>query len=247
MILTFSGTGNSSFIARLISESTGGELYSLNSAVKTNETKDFSNAGTLIFCTPTYAWRIPRVVEEWIKKCTFNGNKAYFIMTCGGEIGNSEKYLKSLCKEKNLDFYGVKEIVMPENYVAMFPVPKESTSLKIIDKAEKELQSVLPKLKNGEKLEETKQTFMGGVCSGIVNNVFYPMFVKSEKFTVDGKCIGCGKCKELCPLNNIELKDGKPEWHNNCTHCMACICHCPTEAIEYGKASVGKVRYKCPK
>ena len=28
-----------------------------------------------------------------------------------------------------------------------------------------------------------------------------------------------------------------------CTHCMACICYCPTSAIEYGKKSLGKPRY----
>ena len=35
----------------------------------------------------------------------------------------------------------------------------------------------------------------------------------------------------------------KPVWDKNCTHCMACICYCPVEAIEYGKKSVGKPRY----
>ena len=33
---------------------------------------------------------------------------------------------------------------------------------------------------------------------------------------------------------------------NQCTHCMACICRCPSEAIEYGKHSIGKPRYVCP-
>ena len=47
-------------------------------------------------------------------------------------------------------------------------------------------------------------------------------------------CIGCGKCVELCPLNNIRLENGKPVWGKHCTHCMACICYCPKEAIEYG-------------
>ena len=56
-------------------------------------------------------------------------------------------------------------------------------------------------------------------------------------------CIGCGKCVELCPLNNIHLENGKPVWGKNCTHCMACICYCPKEAIEYGKKSKGKPRY----
>ena len=40
-------------------------------------------------------------------------------------------------------------------------------------------------------------------------------------------------------------KDGKPVWGNDCTHCMACICKCPTEAIEYGKVSIGQNRYVC--
>ena len=47
-----------------------------------------------------------------------------------------------------------------------------------------------------------------------------------------------------CPTNNIVIQNGKPVWGNNCTHCMACICRCPAEAIEYGKKSVGKPRYR---
>lgn len=44
-------------------------------------------------------------------------------------------------------------------------------------------------------------------------------------------------------MNNIHLENGKPLWGKNCTHCMACICYCPKEAIEYGKKSRGKPRY----
>ncbi|MBR4020078.1 MAG: EFR1 family ferrodoxin, partial [Firmicutes bacterium] len=71
-------------------------------------------------------------------------------------------------------------------------------------------------------------------------------FVKAEKFYTKDSCTGCGLGESLCPVNNVKLKDGKPVWDDFCTHCMACICHCPTEAIEYGKTSVGKVRYTCP-
>ena len=76
-----------------------------------------------------------------------------------------------------------------------------------------------------------------------MNPVFYRFFVKAEAFRATEACIGCGKCVELCPLNNIHLENGKPVWGKNCTHCMACICYCPKEAIEYGKKSKGKPRY----
>ena len=53
--------------------------------------------------------------------------------------------------------------------------------------------------------------------------------------------------KKHSPRYNIKLKDGKPAWGSECTQCMACICYCPVSAIEYGKATIGKDRYLCPK
>ena len=41
----------------------------------------------------------------------------------------------------------------------------------------------------------------------------------------------------------VDLDNDKPVWESHCTHCMACICYCPKEAIEYGKKSIGKPRY----
>jgi epoxyqueuosine reductase QueG len=39
------------------------------------------------------------------------------------------------------------------------------------------------------------------------------------------------------------MKEDKPSWQNNCTHCMACISGCPTLAIEYKNKTQGKPRY----
>ena len=43
-------------------------------------------------------------------------------MTCGSEIGNAEKYLRELCA-KSTWFRGVLQVVMPENYIALFSAP----------------------------------------------------------------------------------------------------------------------------
>ena len=71
--------------------------------------------------------------------------------------------------------------------------------------------------------------------------------IDTEVFQLGAKpirdCIGCGQCVKRCPMNNVAIKDGKPVWGRNCTHCMACICYCPVSAIEYGKKSVGQPRY----
>ena len=67
--------------------------------------------------------------------------------------------------------------------------------------------------------------------------------MEANAFQVSAAYTGRGGCVKRCPMNNIALKNGKPVWGESCTHCMACICYCPTEAIEYGKKSVGKPRY----
>ena len=44
--------------------------------------------------------------------------------------------------------------------------------------------------------------------------------------------------------HNIQLREKKPVWGNDCTHCMACIGNCPVEAIEYGTISQQKEPYR---
>ncbi len=249
MVICFSGTGNSRYIAKKLAAALGDEFIDATHSVEEEVVLYCGEyPDTYIFVCPTYAWRIPRVFEKHIKNATFvNDNdkplNAYFVLTCGGDIGNSEKYIKKLCKKKGFNLLGVAEVIMPENYLAMFSVPSEKTSQKIIGKAEAQIPEISEKIKNLEKLTHRKTTFLDKRKSDIVNFTFYPFCVSAKKFKVESKCISCGKCEKVCPLNNIKIIDGKPVWGKNCTHCMACINLCPTEAIEYGKASKGKRRY----
>ena len=135
---------------------------------------------------------------------------------------------------------------MPENYVAMFNVPKPATAQKIIEKAEKNLQKGIDRVRSNADFEPYKANFEQRVKTNIVNPVFYAFCVKAKPFFVTDACIGCGKCEQVCVTGNIRMQDGKPVWGKDCTHCMACICRCPKEAVEYGNKSQGKPRYVCP-
>lgn len=244
MVLYFSGTGNSRFVARKISLALGDELVNLGEKIKQNDFSPLCDEKRFVFVVPTYAWRIPHIVENFLKKATFDGaKKVWFVMTCGGEIGNAEKHLLSLCQEKGFEYMGVYPVVMPENYVAMFSVPSESESKKIIENAEPKIQDAAFLIGENKKFPQPRNNLYDRFMSGLVNQIFYSLFVKADAFTANEKCIGCKKCEMLCPLNNIKIQNGRPVWGKDCTHCMACICLCPAEAIEYGKKSKGKRRY----
>lgn len=244
MILYFSGTGNSRYVAERIKEATNDEVLSINKRIKTGDHSSISSQKPLVFVLPTYAWRIPRVAGRHILNTTFQGNqKTYFIMTCGDEIGNAAHYLKKLCKEKGFDFYGAAQIIMPENYIALFDVPAKPEADLIIKAADPSIQSAIAKIMTEQPFDPRSISFQDNMKSHVVNPFFYPFVVSANKFYSTDACIHCGKCVRLCPLNNVILDHQTPKWGKNCTHCMACICGCPTEAIEYGKASHGKPRY----
>lgn len=248
MILYFSGTGNSEYTAGRIGKVTGDEVVNLFERIKDNDYSEMYSEQPWVIVVPTYAWRIPHIVQRWLKNTSLTGNKAiYFVMTCGGSIGNAGKYLEKLCAEKKLDYYGCAEVVMPENYIALFSTPPKEQAIQIIDAAEKVIENTAQIIQKKEKLPKSEVTFGDKMNSGIINDIFYPLFVHAKKFYVTDACISCGKCVNVCPLENVQLKDGKPVWGDACTHCMACICRCPKEAIEYGKHSKGLPRYTCPK
>ena len=63
--------------------------------------------------------------------------------------------------------------------------------------------------------------------------------VSTLKFMLN-KCVGCGKCVEVCPHNVFVIKENKAEVNDrdSCMECGACIKDCPAGAIEV-KIGVG--------
>jgi flavodoxin/NAD-dependent dihydropyrimidine dehydrogenase PreA subunit len=248
MILYFSATGNSRYIAERIAGETNDETVSINQLMKQNRKEDLiSEKKPFVFVCPTYAWRLPRVVEDFIRETAFKGSsKVYFVMTCGGETANAIGHVKKLCKYKGWELQGFAEVVMPDNYIIMFPGIDKAKAKNIIDKAEPLINRISEDIHKGNHFSVTPQIGVVGKLesSGVMNSIFYTVLVHAKGFHVnETECVSCGKCAELCPLNNISLTGGKPEWGNHCTHCMACLHRCPTEAIEYKKKTQGKPRY----
>ena len=244
MVLYFTGTGNSRHIAERIAHALNDTLISLNDRIKSGDITPLAVNGRLVLVMPTYAWRIPRIVRDHLLRTELRGaRETWFVMDCGSEIGNAAGYNRQLAAQKQLQYMGTAQIIMPENYIAMFNAPQKEQAKSIVEQAEPELQKVLTQLKAGQQFPAPRENLYDRLMSGPVNPVFYRFFVKADAFRTTEACIGCGKCVELCPLNNIRLENGKPVWGKNCTHCMACICYCPKEAIEYGKKSRGKPRY----
>ena len=245
MVLYFSGTGNSQFAALRLAEGIGDdEVVSINRHLKEGKHAALRSERPLVFVAPTYCWRMPKVVERWIMDTGFEGcQDAYFVLTCGGDCGNAAAHAEKLCAKKGLRFCGLAPVVMPENYLALFPTPDEAECRSIMDRALPQIAGVAERIRAGQCFPKPSVSLVSRLESGPVNPLFYAFCVHDKGFAVSERCVSCGKCAARCPLNNIELVAGRPSWRGICTHCMACIGGCPTAAITYKAKSGARNQY----
>lgn len=242
MVLYFSGTGNSRYVAKRIASITDDKTISINQCMKQHDYRPVESDNAFVFVGPVYAGRLPRIMEDYIRHTEFTGTaRAYFAVTCAQTPWATEAYVRKLCKEKSFSLVGFQSIVMPQGYLVGGGTQPKAVNETILKKAEPKIIALAQKIRDGQPLpaEQPGKALM----SKVLNPVMYATMIRAKAFTVSDRCTGCGKCAARCPLNNVKLIDGKPSWGKNCTHCMACIAGCPAEAIEYGKKTQGKPRY----
>ena len=68
MILYYSGTGNSEYAAKRIGGEIGDEVLNLFEKLRDGDVSEMHSEKPWVIVTPVYAWRIPRILREWMKK-----------------------------------------------------------------------------------------------------------------------------------------------------------------------------------
>ena len=246
MVLYFSATGNTEYIATELAKRLDDERVNLIDRIKRNDHSVLHSETPFIICAPVYICEMPRFLSKYLKEQTFSGSKeVYFIFTSGGYCGISGVLAKSMFRKKNMNYRGHAEFKMPRNYVASDAyamLSPEETAERILESRAK-ADSVAADIRSGKNLTARHVFLFETLITVPFNPVWYKFKLRARDFRATDKCVGCSKCASLCPLNNITLTDRKPVWGGQCTHCMACIGNCPTEAIEYGSITQSKEKY----
>ena len=121
MVLYFTGTGNSRFVARRIAEQIGDQAVDAAQWIRQGETASFTESGTYVFVSPIYVAAPPRAFLDFIRGSRFPaGCRAYFVLTCSGGMGAAPVYCQKLCAEKGFRYLGAAQVRMPQNYLVFF-------------------------------------------------------------------------------------------------------------------------------
>ncbi|MBQ6548558.1 MAG: EFR1 family ferrodoxin [Prevotella sp.] len=263
MIFYFSGTGNTRWVAQQIAEAIGEAFYYIPDLMREDRyTFELKEDETIGFCFPTHGWQPPRIVRDFIRKLIINYQLStvncycWALTTCGDNMGEAMTILnRDLAKSEGLRSAEGEplqaetqfSVIMPESYVCL-PFMKTDLEDKEhwkIENAKHQMHHIISVIKDRKRgIVELEKGATPRLYSYVIGGYFNAKMITDTKFMVDAeKCISCGKCVKICPVDNI--KGTPPEWLHNgrCTCCLACYHYCPTHAINYGSITRKRDQY----
>lgn len=253
MILYFSATGNSKFVAKSLANILCHDVYSMLDVVPP-VVKDTEH---LIMVFPIYSWGVPPIVEAYIRnihedtisRLASHQTPISMVATCGDEVALASEQFSQiwLKRNPNLNIKGAWSVIMPNTYVLLpgFDVDDPEVERKKLDNAPQRIRHIASQIREGALVTDV----IRGSNPRLKSKLVYPLFLKwgisPQKWSASEECIRCGRCVKACPVGNVSMKAGTPHWGKNCISCLACYHHCPTHAISYRSFTNSKGQYFC--
>lgn len=254
MILYFSGTGNSRWVALRLASLLGDKAFDITTKLPNHLVVEQKNvSANLIWVFPIHSWGLPLVVKRFIKEwegAIAQDSQHYMVCTCGDDIGHAHKQWRKIIGKKSLP-HSTFSVQMPNTYTFMkgFDVDSPQTVRQKLADAQARIDYIAKQICRGSSLHCTDDVVTGR-WAWIKTHIIYPYFMKfcmsTKPFHATHNCIGCGRCSHECPLQNITMNDRCPQWGDNCTMCLRCYHTCPQHAVTYGKSTRYKGQYLFP-
>jgi len=235
----FSGTGNTKHCVEKFVKciNPNAETVSIES---TDVIVSMRKHDLIVFGYPIYYSRLPGIVRDFIikNKQVFCGKKIYIISTQGTFSGDDSAGCSArLFKKFGAKIIGGLHLKMPDNVLATIKGLGSPKKFEIrIQKAEQKIKLSADKYKAGKPSKEGLRFIrrLIGIFMRFIQKIIFfgktGYYMKMPNVNVES-CIGCGLCVNLCPMNNLEIKNKKVISANKCTLCYRCIGRCPKKAL----------------
>jgi Dissimilatory sulfite reductase (desulfoviridin), alpha and beta subunits len=231
----FSGTGNSRYAVEVFCRE-----YDKNTIAYSieddNALKAVNGADVIVFSYPVQFSTVPKIMRDFItdNKELWKNKKVFVIATMGLFSGDGSGMLGRLLQGYGAEVIGGLHLKMPDSIADEKALKRPLEKNKeLVKKAEQKIKESVRQMKEGHPTQEGIGPLyrLAGFWG---QRAYFGHKTReySSKLKIDeGKCIGCGKCEKLCPMNNITIVERKAVSGDRCTMCYRCINKCPKEAI----------------
>ena len=159
---------------------------------------------------------------------------------------DEETIYAQLENEYGAEIVGGSHIRMPDSICDVKLLKRSpEQNLKIIRTADRKIEKCAEGIRNG--IYPKDGLFFYDRIAGLLGQrLWYCRKTKnySDKLKISNVCTGCGLCTQVCPMENLALKNGKAAAGKHCTMCYRCISLCPAKAITLlGCAVIEQCRY----
>ena len=251
-IFYFSGTGNTWWVGERLEQALNqkgiaAEAISIEQVNPQEVAEKIQSADYLGLGYPIHGSDAPFVMKEFIKALPQRSQSlpTLIYVTQLAFSGNGASFLRGQLRKKGYDVRWAVEFKMPNNISqdlggvinSLFKLLK--TDLEAVNK---KVEALAERVVSGRKWIQGGIPFINmGWTQRIPFRMVFSL-VQKKTWMVDAeKCSGCARCERLCPVENISMQNGLPQWSEHCILCMRCSNFCPDEAIlPYKKTLKGK-------
>lgn len=231
-----------------VAKATADRLMSISEILAKKERVEINDEEGVGLVVPVHYGNLPVPASELlrrVKEGRVNISTPYFfvVATYGEVAGRACSHIMKAASDAGLKPDYLRSIKMVDNNFSVVSVDRQikSQGKKNIPGHIKEIAGDIASRK---RMIETPGVFnrIAGVCMDIIGadtKAYKKFYVETEK------CNACGVCTQVCPIGNISIVDGTPQWGEACIKCTSCYHNCSHAAIRF-KGEKSRVQFRNP-
>lgn len=233
----FSGTGNTKYcvnkFVEYYNDNKENNIYSIEDKDCISKIKDNND---IVFAYPIYHSDMPIIVRNFIEnnKDIFRNKNIFIIVTMALFSGDGTGCSARLLKKYGANITGGLHVEMPD-CIGDVRILKRTIkkNKKIVRNADIKIKKTVANIKRGHYRKQGL-SFASRLAGFFGQRIYLHNrnYKLQNKLKIDyTKCIGCGKCANICPMENIQKDNNKVIPLGKCTSCYRCVNSCPKKAI----------------